>query len=285
MAGGAERYAHTLPVFPRHRDHAVGGRAVLPAVDAMDILADAVAGRFKDRDVTRIRNAEFTRFLTLEPGQTSVQAFIDIEERPDNSLSASLITRMTSPSSGISRVIRHASLVFPETAPNPAPSAPRPALDKTPEFLVPAKRIYEELVPFGPAYRTIKDSLKLFPDRAQAYLLAGPDDPAEASGRRLGSGFPLDGTFHAACVWSQRFAGIVAFPVGFEERIVLSPTRPGETYQGMAFPTGEQAGTLFFDLWITDAGGQPVEAVLGAAMRDVSGGRLKPPDWIREYIA
>jgi phosphopantetheinyl transferase len=97
----------------------------------------------------------------------------------------------------------------------------------------------------------------------------------------LGSPFILDGAFHAACVWSQRFTGVVAFPVGFEQRIIVAPTRHGESYISRIFPVQTEPSLLTFDIWIVDKDGWLCEKLKGVRMRDVSGGKVRPPDWIR----
>jgi hypothetical protein len=37
---------------------------------------------------------------------------------------------------------------------------------------------------------------------------------------------------------------------------------------------------LRFDIWIVDLQGRSCEAIWGVRMRDVSGGKLTPPEWI-----
>jgi len=132
-------------------------------------------------------------------------------------------------------------------------------------------------VPFLPAYRNLEE-LHLSEQGAIALVRGGTADaPAEP----LGSPFPLDATFHAACVWGQRYAGIVGFPVHIDARIIRKKTRAGETYLARVTPLSVTDSQLVFDLWIYDAGGEVCEEVRGLRMRDVSGGTLQPPQWIR----
>ena len=86
---------------------------------------------------------------------------------------------------------------------------------------------------------------------------------------------------HAACIWGQRFAGVVPFPVGFDGRRVHVPTRPGESYWAHVLPVKDAGGVLTLDLRLYDREGRLCEACAGLRMRDVSGGRLRPPDWVR----
>ena len=141
--------------------------------------------------------------------------------------------------------------------------------------------LYKDLVPFGPAYQNILDDLVVTEKGAVAYLQSSS---APAPLQPLGSPFPLDAAFHAACAWGQRFSSIVGFPVGFEERIICRPTQSGGNYISRITPVRQASDplVLIFDIWIYTEDGQPCEAVRGVQMRDVSGGRLKPPQWVRQ---
>ena len=86
---------------------------------------------------------------------------------------------------------------------------------------------------------------------------------------------------HAACVWGQRFSGIVPFPVGFEKRIIYQKTKKGAVYLGRVVPVKVNHESLIFDAWIYDLDGIMCESISGIQMRDVSQGRLRPPDWIK----
>jgi phosphopantetheinyl transferase len=122
--------------------------------------------------------------------------------------------------------------------------------------------------------------LRLTADGALA-LIRAPEVADRQTDLHLGSPFVLDGAFHAACVWSQRFAGVVAFPVGIEQRLIAEPTRPGETYVSRIFPVETESALLSFDIWIVNSEGRFFEKLQGVRMRDVSGGKWQPPDWIR----
>jgi len=70
--------------------------------------------------------------------------------------------------------------------------------------------------------RLIKTSSVIYqfpPKGALAYLRAGATRRMKIW---LGSPFPLDAAMHAACVWGQRFGGIVPFSCCFEKRVILS---------------------------------------------------------------
>jgi hypothetical protein len=100
----------------------------------------------------------------------------------------------------------------------------------------------------------------------------------------LGSPFPFDAAMHVACAWGQRYRNIVAFPVGFDYREIIAPTRNGETYICRVFPLAEEGAALRFNVWLFGEDHRPVEIILGLKMRDISGGRLKPPAWVRKGV-
>ena len=148
-----------------------------------------------------------------------------------------------------------------------------------PGFSIAAGRLYRELVPFGPAFQTLTGEIVLYRGEAQAEAVCPRQRPEP--GRLLGSSFVLDGAFHAACAWGQRFAGIVAFPVGIDRRRLILPTRRGERYRVRAVPTRITGQMLVFAIEIADETGRLRERVEGVRMRDVSAGRWKPPQWIK----
>ena len=97
----------------------------------------------------------------------------------------------------------------------------------------------------------------------------------------IGSPFPLDAALHAACTWGQRYAGVVAFPVGFTERTIYRKTKKEGKYIGRIIPVDVSREPLIFDALIYDLDGIIHESVSGIQMRDVSQGRLRPPNWIK----
>ena len=86
--------------------------------------------------------------------------------------------------------------------------------------------------------------------------------------------------FHAACVWGQRYGGMVAFPVALDQRVIVRPTRSGDAYHCRIIPTKTETDRLIFDIFISGEDNALYECALGVCMRDVSAGRMKPPAWI-----
>ncbi|MBN2079751.1 MAG: polyketide synthase dehydratase domain-containing protein [Spirochaetes bacterium] len=267
----------TIRISDYIRDHVFRERAVYPAVEAMRLLAGSTLEAFPRMSVTVMKDADFTRFIEIPGDASSIEAFHEINEG-DGVVISKLGTLRRSGNTSITRAVEHVSIAFPGEIPLPD----EPPLDKTlglegicatPE----RELIYGELVPFGPAYRNI-ESLHVSRDGVIAVVKGGM---ADAPGEPLGSPFPLDASFHGACVWGQRYAGIVGFPVHLDLRIIRKKTRAGETYFSRITPVSIDGDALVYNLWIYDSEGTLCEEVRGLRMRDVSGGTLLPPEWIR----
>jgi len=267
-----------IPLRPYLRDHRFEGRAVYPAVEAMQILAATVKRCQPDIHVNRMTAIRFDKFLFLPSEAASIPALVEVFTHDNMDLTAALLTRTRLKKAAMSRIKTHATLSLSnldhevaELPPVPAASLSGTCIQISPD------RIYDELVPFGRAYRNLCDKLIISPDGALA-AIRSPDIEPEGP---LGSPFPLDAAFHAACVWAQRYSGVVAFPVGLDCRVVVSPACPGQKYFSRFVPIHKAADGLIFDIWIYDTRGRLCELAVGVHMRDVSGGRLQPPGWIR----
>ncbi len=266
-----------IAVRPYLMDHRFEGKAVLPAVEAMQYLSASTRRHCPGLNVRSIENAEFSRFLSLTPDVPRIEAFNEIEVHADGRVTSRLLTRTRS-RSGITRTHTHVSMEFPpsHSAPVPLPADQMFALEGI-GLNVQSDKIYQSLVPFGPSFQNIQGELTVSAFGAITSVHApDPGAPVEP----LGSPFPLDAAFHAACVYGQRFSGIVGFPVGLGYRYVFQPTEPKASYLARIVPKRAAYDRLVFDIWITDMDGAPYEAVLGLIMQDVSAGRMVPPDWI-----
>jgi acyl transferase domain-containing protein len=274
-----------IPLRPYLKDHSVDGRAVLPAVEAVELLARA-AGRFQPgTDVTAMADLRFDKFLFLDPEAQTKAAFCDLALYKNGDIQAVLATRTKSKKAAMTRVKEHATVRFSRRKPDMPDLIPDLAFDLASAlggacFTVATDDIYRELVPFGPAFRNVT-RLHVAGGGAIAEIRTPAGPAGEDRTRQLGSPFPLDAAFHAACVWGQRFADVVAFPLAVDRRRIYRNTRPGDTYFGHVTPVRVEPGLLIFDLRIFDDGGRLCETAAGVRMRDVSGGRLKPPQWIK----
>ncbi len=281
---GVEKLSLEIEVRPYLMDHRFLGKAVLPAVEAMRILADSVASRFEGVDVTIIRDASFAKFLFLPIEQDRIEAFNHVEVLENGRTRSSLVTKLRAGKSSITRAVEHASLHFDPEDLLPDEQAFDPhSIDSNSilgddSFEVDPKSIYEELVPFGPSFRNIVAPVRLTRNGAVAEVSGGESGLAQDS--CLGSPFPLDAAFHAACVWGQRYLHYTAFPLGIRERCVFRKTCVGESFYATAIPIRADSKSLLFDIRIHGRDGELREANTGVFMKDVSAGRLKPPSWI-----
>jgi len=278
-SGPPERLPVDIAVRPYMRDHMSRGRIVLPAVEAMQLLAGAAAAFQPGLDTLVMAGSTFRKFLGIAPADEMIAAFVRVEAVAADAITLALMTRQQL-KSGFSRNQEHARLRFGGPAPGEVDAAEAPDMpDGPPDMQVAAERVYGELVPFGPAYHNLTGNLRLYGGCAAAEVGA-PDYPQSEG--PLGSPFPLDAAFHAACVWCQRYQGFVGFPVGFDRRVIRQRTRPGETYSARAFPVTVRRNGCLFDIWLSQPENGVFEVIRGVCMQDVSGGGVRPPGWIGE---
>ena len=268
--------AMRLPIRPWFRDHCFNGRIILPAVEAMRLLAESVQAAFPAVNVRVMEDAAFSKFLEIPQDQDEIDIQVEVIEREDGRVRARLLSRRQLKT--MSRLTEHCQLFFggeEHDAMQPAAQETQPALR------ISAERIYRDLVPFGPAYRTLRGQISLGRDWAQGRLQA-PGLPVELA--PVGSPFPFDGAMHAACVHGQRLVDFVPFPVGFAVRQIALPTEPGEEYLFQARLRSRAADELVYDLQIFDQREGIRESIRGLRMRDVSNGRIRQPAWIRASL-
>jgi hypothetical protein len=285
MTNTTVRRPINIAVFPYMQDHRFEGKAVFPAVEAMQVLAQAVKEFAPQTDITAITEVRFDKFLLIPPDSKIIDALCSISPLENGDISAVLQTKTRSKNAAITRIKEHVTVHYPHRKPEVAAAAYRHnplSFGKSGCLEISPDQIYRELVPFGPAYHNISENLAIHKDGALAKLRAPTISDAIDQTGQLGSPFVLDAAFHTACVWGQRFSGVVAFPVGIEKRIVIKPTRPGGAYISAAIPVQSDSDKLVFDICIYDDDKTLYEMALGVHMRDVSAGRLKPPSWIIE---
>lgn len=268
---------HPPPFF---HDHHVQDRPIFAAVEAMERLAADTCSRLPGIDGRRLKDIRLDKFLYLD-SPDPLSAFNRMEDHGDGSVRTALTTRFKSPGAKITRTLEHASLVLGGKAPAPV----EPHLEAIASLAgactaVDPARIYREMVPFGPAYRNICEPLLISADGALARVRS-PRPPDPRRELYLGSPYVLDAAFHAACIWCQRFHGIVAFPVSMDRRTIVNPTRLDEVYTARVLPVQTGHAPFVFDIFIHDDAGRLHEAATGVHMRDISGGRTQPPPGFR----
>ncbi|HLA39695.1 MAG TPA: polyketide synthase dehydratase domain-containing protein, partial [Candidatus Glassbacteria bacterium] len=253
-----------------------------PAVETMLLLAAEVAAAHPEIDPRVMAKVRFSRFLEIPANSSRVEALLECRKNEDGSILAKLLSRRQG--KAMTRLQEHGEILFAPAGKNDDPRAacvPEPPA--TPEMMIPAAQVYRELVPFGPSYHTLQETVQLCGQVAWGSLQAPAFSHAPDPVRDLvGSPFPLDGAFHAACVLGQRVADFVPFPVGFARRIISRPTQPRGSYRTRVQLLSQTNDELLFDLQIFDDQGTVYESVTGIRMRDVSGGTIKPPEWLRD---
>ena len=267
-----------IPVHSYLKDHHFEGKIILPAVEVLQRLAGSVRSYRSDAYVRCMQLASFDRFLYIEENSQEIKACQELEVYESGRIVSKLVTTGKIKGSAMTRTKIHAAVSFMPVEENIA--EPPMDLASTGDgifYRVSPRKLYRDLVPFGPSFQNVRDDLLLSERGAVAQVYAA-DHPAPME--PLGSPFPLDGAMHAACAWGQRFHHFVAFPVGFAKRLVIKPTVTGETYSCMILPIQGNGESLKFDIWIHDATGNLREEIKGVIMRDVFGGRIRPPDWI-----
>jgi hypothetical protein len=281
---GIRRVPWPIPIAPALRDHVLEGQAVLPALVALGHLASAAVREAALPKPFAIHQARFDRFLPIPRESTELDTLVELAPQENDGVAAALLRRKVSARSAVSRTLVHATaLLRPDTggmAPDDAasPSPGQGPLGPEP-FVVTAEALYRELVPFGPAFHNLQGDLALTPQGVRAAVRVPEGLSLVPSASPLGSPFPMDAAFHAACAWCQRYAGCVAIPVGFAGYRVPRPIQAGEVCQCEIRPRAAEA--LVFDIVIRDADGRLREAMQGLQMQDVSRGRLRPPGWVR----
>ena len=269
----AVQYTRQVEILPWFCDHCFDGQPVLPAVESLILLANTVQNEFPGSNICLMRKARFLRFFEIPVDAPYVDCHITVEESEDSAIRATLLSRRKT--GAFSRMIEHASVDF--AARPPKNDQPLPVFPAGDGFSLSRETIYRDLIPFGPAYQNVL-SAELFPGGAAARLATPLNVTVNAP---HGSPFLFDSAMHVACTWGQRYAGIVPFPVAFSTRTLRKASTPDTQYLATIRHTGDRSTELIFDIDITDIRGVQIEQIRGLVMRDVSGGRLLPPDWIQ----
>ncbi|HVO64897.1 MAG TPA: polyketide synthase dehydratase domain-containing protein [Syntrophales bacterium] len=266
-----------IPVHPYLRDHHFESKIIFPAVEELQHLAASVRAYRPDAHVGCMSSATFDRFLNIEKDAEIIEACNELEVYESGRIFSKLIT-IDRIRGTMTRTKVHTAVSFTAAGERFAgmPMDTASAVEGFPYKMSPEK-LYSDLVPFGPSYQNVRGDILLAKSGAVAKVYAAVN---QAPSEPLGSPFPLDGALHVACAWGQRYYNIVAFPVGFEERIIVKSTIPGETYRCRILPAAVPGESLLFDIWIYDLSGDLCEEIRGVIMRDVSGGRVKPPGWV-----
>jgi len=269
-----------IEIFPYLRDHYFEGKAILPAVESLIILAKAVKSFYPQADIFCLSQARFPRFLSIDVKANKQAVILEISKDESGNINSALLTVVRAKTNKVKRMAEHAFVKFSQNTDCFLPASPFRDIEKLSGrcISVPSATIYRELVPFGEAYQNITGDLSVSDQGALGYISGGS---AQADDATLGSPFPFDAAMHMACVWGQRFTEIVPFPIGFGKRVIRRQTKKGESYLCRVWPKDIEKQKLIFDAWIYDNDGVLCEAISSLEMRDVTQGRLRPPRWIK----
>jgi hypothetical protein len=284
------RHPVAIPIHVYLRDHHVEGRAVLPAVKAMQVIGETVKRFRPDMGISVMTRGRFDKFLHIPSGTDQINAFAEMDAYDNGDIGARLLTKNRFKKSSMTRIKEHASVYYlrdPSGFLDPLPETVSGLLSALKEDCVEisSDRIYGELVPFGPAFHSIQGDFFISEQGVIARIGTPAACVSQCISDSLGSPFPLDAAYHCACVWGQRYARMVAFPVGFESRTIWHHTRPGASYFCRILPVETHPDRLVFDIWIADKNGVLFESSRGVCMKDVSAGRMKPPLWIMKGLS
>jgi len=255
-----------IPVQPWFQDHCFGGTSILPAVETMLFLGSEVIKMHPEIDIRVMEDACFAKFLEIPPESKTVAALMESATDADGRVQAKLLSRVQF--KAMSRIKEHGEVFFSPVN-NRQPSNIGPAPLTGPVTEVSTKRLYRELVPFGPAYHTLEDTLYLSEHGAWGRLKAPKFPVTDPIQEIMGSPFPLDGALHAACVLGQQSVDFIPFPVGFARRVIVRPTQPGGRYITKVVLISRTRDELLFDLGVFNTDGQVYETVTGVRMRAI----------------
>jgi len=263
----------TLPDLPDLRDHAIGGKPTVPAVELLELLVQTASAHAHWAPALPLpfamTEASFPRFL---PGDEIDRCAFEVALAHDaGSVRATLTSRITL-GAAIRRARVHADVRLAVAASPPPPPPAALACD----FEVPAERVYRDLIPFGSRYCNLRGVVRLGPGGARGRVRS--PEPARQPAPLAGCPYLLDAAMHLACVWAQRYAGYVAYPTGFAARVLARPTAAGER-QCIVVPTAIEPRRLLCNLWLTDEQGGVADAVLGLAMSPLAAS-APPATWI-----
>ena len=254
------------------RDHRIAGKATVPAVELLELLGAgrgrARGARSKGRLSLGHARGELPQFL---PADEIERCTFEVALQPRAAgIRATLRSRIAL-AGGMQRSRVHAEATFGTASPE---LAPPPALAG--DFVVPAERIYRELITFGPRYCNLHGEVRL--GQAGGTGTVRSPAPPRSPAPMAGCPYLLDAAMHLACVWGQRYACFVAYPTGFAARVLSRPVAAGQR-RCIVAPRNVGPRQLLCDLWLTDEQGAVCDAIAGLAMSPLAAG-APPPAWM-----
>ena len=276
----------TLPDLPALADHAIQGKATVPATWLLDLLVrtatEAKAGASLTTDPAPhplvMREAIFPRFLPADEVEqcTFTVALDDVVGKDAKECTRATLTSRIALVGGICRTRTHAAV----TLGGSVPRVPSPPAEIACDLELPAERAYAELIPFGPHYRNLRGEIRLGLDGGAGWV-ASPT-PVGPEPSRAGCPYLFDSAMHLACLWGQRYAGVVAYPTGYSARVITSPLAFGQrrcVVVARSVELSVESRGLTFDFWLSDENHCVCDATVGLTMAPLARG-AQPPAWI-----
>jgi len=258
--------------MPHLADHAILGKVIVPAVEILNFLLHFLDDQgVALGDPLTMRDAIFPRFLPADDvPRCRFEVTLEDASSSGGKVRTTLISRIALPN-GMERQRTHAAITF-----GGAPAArPAPPYENGVDCRVLAEQVYRDLIPFGPHFRNLRGSIRLAP--AGAWAMVESPDPPHPNPSKAGCPYLFDSAMHLACIWGQRYAGMVAYPTGFSSRTVFSPIRHGQR-RCAARVVMTEPRHLLTQLWLIDDEHQVCDATLGLAMAPIAVG-APPPAW------
>lgn len=265
----------SLPDLSEFADHTIQGKATVPAALLLDLLVHSVPEQAPGAMAFPLvlRDAVFPRFLPADEVERCTFE-ISLEELLGEDMAGThaTLTSRIALAGGISRTRTHAAVTFG----GPVSPLPLPPAMIACDVEVSADRAYAELIAFGPRYRNLHGGIQLGHGGGTAWVRS--PEPASPEPSRAGCPYLFDSAMHLACLWGQRYAGVVAYPTGFSARVIASSLAHGQRRCVVAPKSAESRG-LTFDLWLTDENHRVCDTIVGLTMAPLLGD-AQPPSWI-----
>ena len=140
-----------IPVAPYLQDHRFEGKAVLPAVEAMAVLAQSVKEFAPETDISAAVDITFDKFLFIPPDANKIDALCSITFFENGDIRAVLQTKTRTKNAAFSRIKEHVTVHYPRIKPEAGAYLHHPlSFTESGCLKISPDKIYRELVPFGP---------------------------------------------------------------------------------------------------------------------------------------
>jgi NAD(P)-dependent dehydrogenase (short-subunit alcohol dehydrogenase family) len=210
---------------PFLRDHAIGGRAVLPVTCAMAWIAETCESRYPGLHAVRLDECRVLGGVALDDGE-EVELTLELTESAPFRLHAEVTGRTAS---GRARPEYRADVVL-------APERPEPPLADRPGRAVESEdgtAIYADGLLFhGPTFRGVRRILGVDADGIDLECRL-PEPPREVQGRfRAGTINPYvaDVLFQGLVVWGRRVHGAASLPLSTQRAELYRPLEFDRSY-------------------------------------------------------